>query len=329
MKNLIKTDFDLLYEDLETLYEANNDTPANYRSPTVDKILSAINQILKDLFGRDFNVLYNNSIKHKTEYFNNSAYVNVGTSVPEPETPQGEKEKPIKIKVNELTAKIRNQLKAILGDIATKYVRVNPHADEEKKLIIFWFAIDVEDLPDNRWTADDLDKYGKDLEVTARLNDLAGRMYTKEGDTREPQVRWQNFKDAKDYENALNHKALSGIADLNLVHDNTSFSLVPDTKADFHGNIGGTVDIKIDLPVEADAPIEGKSIVGFKYESSTKFADFFNRLMKKGTLGHLHNDSKYVLLVDKTDGKVVCVSLADPKINWLAGGPGTVKFGNN
>ena len=46
MKNLIKTDFDLLYEDLETLYEANVDIQADYESPTVIKIFSAINGIM-------------------------------------------------------------------------------------------------------------------------------------------------------------------------------------------------------------------------------------------------------------------------------------------
>lgn len=192
--------------------------------------------------------------------------------------------------------------------VANKTIMIGWYRDNDNK----WqstIKILPGNLKDNTFTALDLELYGKDEEVTLRLNALEQRMYRRAKDTRTVEQRWNDFKWANIYEPKLCEANLKDITDLKLSHDSTVFSIDAPEDPDFIGTVRG----------EPNCLIEGKSTWDtFKYIDTplgrAAFADYF----AKKSLGSLHK-SKYVLFIFKSTGQVICINKSNYEDSWVAG----------
>lgn len=196
-------------------------------------------------------------------------------------------------------------------------------------------SIRVLEVPDNTFTANDLDNYGKDPEVTKKLDELEPRLFRYAGDKRSKKVRIQNLKMAKDYENELvrlsKEGLLKGIIDLKFKdRDNYSFTAKPVKGSDFSCKIP---------PNTKEYNVEGKSYFLWQKDSDNKvmrnkygkfipldfntnkdtFIKRFNELVTSKSFGSLHTDTDYVLFVNKANGQIICIDINDFDNCWLAG----------
>jgi len=209
--------------------------------------------------------------------------------------------------LKELRAAVNNAFPDYVKD---KTIKIGAFKDENGA----WqnsIVIVVGNLKDNTWTRKDLELYGKDQEVTERLNALEKRMYRRAGDRRKTKERWDDFLWAAIYEDKLLTAELKDISNLELVHNNDEFSIDPDTTSDFKGTVRNKPNCKI----------EGKSSWEyFRYANSelgrAAFAEHFTKIAS--ALGSFH-DAEYILFVDKFTGIVICINKNDYFDNWLAG----------
>ncbi len=198
-----------------------------------------------------------------------------------------------------------------------KTIVIGPYQSKRDNMWHNSIKILVGSLSDNTFTREDLLNYGKDPEVTARLNDLETRFYRRPSDARSPEKRWLDFKVAMKYEDELPKLNLDSISNLKLRHNNDVFTMDPDYSTDFIGTVRGVLNVKI----------EGKSTSDtFKYINTPNgkiaYGNYFKKLLANSTeaggIGSIHN-ADYVLLVNKTYGSIVCINAKDYSDNWLAG----------
>ena len=198
-----------------------------------------------------------------------------------------------------------------------KTIIIGPYQSKRDNVWHNSIKILVGSLSDNTFTREDLLNYGKDPEVTARLNDLETRFYRRPSDARSPEKRWLDFKVAMKYEDELPKLNLDSISNLKLRHNNDVFTMDPDYSTDFIGTVRGVLNVKI----------EGKSTSDtFKYINTPNgkiaYGNYFKKLLANSTeaggIGSIHN-ADYVLLVNKTYGSIVCINAKDYSDNWLAG----------
>lgn len=200
-----------------------------------------------------------------------------------------------------------NQLQGIFPSyMANKVVKINTFDLGKKASIVIMPC----GLDDNTWTSDDLKNYYKDSLVKQKLDEIEQRMFRRAGDNRSTETRWDAYIDADDYENKLPKLRLTNISNLTPSHSLIYYSLEPQAEADFRGNVFGKT-----------CNIEAKSKKhGFTYNESAfgkyEFATYWESI--KSSLGSLHN-ADFILLIDKVDGKIVCVERLNPENNWLAG----------
>ena len=190
--------------------------------------------------------------------------------------------------------------------ITNKAVKINTFAFGTKASIVIMPC----GLEDNTWTSDDLKNYYKDSFVKHKLDEIEARMFRRAEDTRNTETRWDAFIDADYYENELPKLKLINISQLHPTHSLQNYSLEPQKEPDFIGQVFGT-----------PYTIEAKSRKnGFNYEDTdfgkSVFCDYWNSI--KAELGSLHG-ADFVLLIDKLDGKIVCLERLNPLNNWLAG----------
>ena len=187
----------------------------------------------------------------------------------------------------------------------------------EKKVIVILpstFTIYPAKLKDNTWTSADLENYGKDEEITSRMNEIETRMFKRDGDTRDSAKRIKDFAYANNYEKILPKLNLKNISNLKLAHSSELFSLDPDYGADFTGDI-----------VKSNQNIEGKAYFdSFWHYTPTPrgriaFGNHFNNLESKGKLGSLHSNTDYILYINKATGEVICINRNNYNDNWLVG----------
>lgn len=192
--------------------------------------------------------------------------------------------------------------------VANKTIMIGWYKDKDDK----WqstIKILPGNLKDNTFTAQDLELYGKDEEVTLRLNALEQRMYRRADDTRSAEQRWDDFKWANIYEPKLCEANLKDIADLKLSHDATVFSIDAPEDPDFIGTVRG----------EPNCLIEGKSTWDmFRYIDTPAGREAFAKYFANKKLGSLHN-SKYVLFIFKITGQVICINKSNYDDSWIAG----------
>ena len=172
-------------------------------------------------------------------------------------------------------------------------------------------VIVVGNLKDNTWTRQDLELYGKDKEVTARLNELEKRMFRRQGDTRTTEERWNDFLWTTVYESKLLETPMKDVDNLVLVHSNDVFSIDPDLNTDFIGTVKNVANCKV----------EGKSSwEPFEYIDTVAgraaFAKHFANIAPN--LGSFH-DADYILFVNKFAETVICINKNDYSDNWFAG----------
>ena len=299
---LIETEFDKTYNELNKLYEAVGDRLPDFRSPNFYSILDGLNSILKDYSYMPKPITYDDG-----ELFDSGF------------------DKNWKIKLTTQNSSVTIDKVKKLEQIILNNANIKVFKDFIRfscTVTTLTIIIFISRLPDNTWTADDLDKYGIDPTVTKRLDELEDRMYRRADDTYEKRskaTRWADFKFAKNYENALNkNDNLIGIKNLSLAHDNDKFSINPDRFADFIGDI-------IPPAIERQH-IEGKSgYINFTYDEKIRnnnlnFGIRFSKLVNDGSLGSLHNNTAYILFLNKVNGDLICIKNTPPyDINWKAG----------
>lgn len=164
-------------------------------------------------------------------------------------------------------------------------------------------------LKDNMFTAQDLELYGEDEEVTSRLNALEQRMYRRANDTRSTEQRWNDFKWANIYETKLCEANLKDITNLRLSHNSTVFSIDAPEDPDFIGTVRG----------EPNCLIEGKSTWDtFTYVDTQRGRAAFANYFANKNLGSFHG-SKYILFIFKSTEQVICINSDDYTDSWIAG----------
>lgn len=200
-----------------------------------------------------------------------------------------------------------SQLQSIFPSyIANKVVKINTFDLGKKASIIIMPC----GLDDNTWTSDDLRAYYKDSLVKQKLDEIEQRMFRRAEDTRSTETRWDAYIAADYYENELPKLKLINIDQLHSTHSLQNYSLEPQQEPDFSGRVFGK-----------SHTIEAKSKKhGFSYNESAfgkyEFATYWESI--KSSLGSLHN-ADFILLIDRVDGKIVCVERLNPENNWLAG----------
>lgn len=297
MTDLINTD-SLINDYIE---EPKKDRQVNFNSPEFQRILEVINNVLR---AHNIESLTYNSAEIKPSIYDTGKFGNRSiwrvTSVQYPALNNYNLVQELKMAVK----------KAFPEYVKDESIVVSSYKDKANN----WqttIKIIPGDLIDNTWTKQDLEKYGKDDEVTARLDALEDRMFTRKDDTRTKKARWNDYFWANIYEDKLLRAELVDITDLRLAHGNERFSLDPDRSADFIGTVRGVPNCKI----------EGKSTWEyFTYNDSDAgkkaFAKHFESI--KSLLGSLH-DPDYILFVNKASGIVICIKAKDYTDNWKAG----------
>ena len=296
--NAINWDFS---EALVKDYAPTQVKQTNYFSPDFEKILNIINSFLAP-FGVP-RLEYNSSTISESNF--NSVEKN-GSCLMWRVT--SDKLPALKVLCESQTRlQLINQLQTVFPKyITNEVVKVNTFKFNTKASIVIMPC----GLDDNTWTSDDLKNYYKDSRVKHKLDEIEQRMFRRSGDTRSTEERWKAFIDTDYYENKLPTITLTNISGLQATHSLSQYSLDTPDDPDFTGTISNTT-----------VSIEAKSKKrGFEYQESDlgkyKFAEYWYSI--KDTLGSLHN-AKFILLIDKVDGKIVCLERMHPENNWLAG----------
>ena len=172
-------------------------------------------------------------------------------------------------------------------------------------------VIVVGNLKDNTWTRQDLELYGKDQEVTTRLNELEKRMFRRQGDTRTTEERWNDFLWTTVYESKLLETPMKDVDNLVLVHNNDVFSIDPDLNTDFIGTVKNVANCKVEGKSSWE-PFEYIDTVAGRAAFAKHFADIASNL------GSFH-DADYILFVNKSTETVICINKNDYFDNWFAG----------
>ena len=208
---------------------------------------------------------------------------------------------------HQIRLQLVNQLQSLFPSyIANKVVKINTFDLGKKASIVIMPC----GLYDNTWTSDDLKNYYTNGLVKQKLDEIEQRMFRHADDTRSTETRWEAYIDADYYENELPKLKLTNIDQLQPTHSLRNYSLEPQQEPDFKGRVVGQA-----------RTIEAKSRKhGFSYNESVfgkyEFAAYWESI--KSSLGSLHN-ADFILLIDKVDGKIVCVERLNPENNWLAG----------
>lgn len=288
----------------------------DYRSPEFYKIISEINEVLKtynkEVLSKDLlNTKYIKVSQFDTGKYNNK----IEWRITNKNAPQLFDEKGIII--NSIKDKLIKDFKQYVDDktirfgnpLYTKDAKGNPMAS---------IVILLTQLPDNVITKVDLSLFeAGDPAAVKKCLEIESRMFKRDTDVRSPEKRISDFAFALKYEPVLLKTYLLHIHGLSLEHQDNVITLEADPKSDFLGYVDtGLIESNY-------CPIEGKAtVLPFEYVDSEKghneFGDYFSKRLANGSLGSTH-DAKYVLLVLRNNYKVICVEVANPYNNWLAG----------
>ena len=190
--------------------------------------------------------------------------------------------------------------------IANKVIKINTFNLGTKASIVIMPC----GLEDNTWTSNDLKNYYRDSLVKHKLDEIESRMFRRAEDTRSTETRWDAFIDADYYENELPKLELINISHLRPTHSLQNYSLEPQAEPDFTGQV-----FSKSHTVEAKSRKNGFNYIDTDFGKSV-FCDYWNSI--KAELGSLH-EADFVLLIDKLDGKIICLERLNPLNNWLAG----------
>lgn len=208
----------------------------------------------------------------------------------------------------------------LVEDIKKAVSKAFPEYTANKTIMIGWYKDNNDkwqstikilpgNLKDNMFTAQDLELYGEDEEVTSRLNALEQRMYKRANDARTTEQRWSDFKWANIYEPKLCEAYLKDITNLKLNHNSTVFSIDAPEDPDFIGTVRG----------EPNCLIEGKSTWDtFTYVDTPRGRAAFANYFADKKLGSFHK-SKYILFIFKSTCQVICINTNDYVDSWIAG----------